>query len=51
MTAAASQGTGGAHSDLVVPEAIQQIAFADRILMNKIDLVTPAELGAITDQV
>lgn len=28
-------------------EAIEQIAFADRILLNKVDLVTPEELNAL----
>ncbi|MBN9691671.1 MAG: GTP-binding protein [Verrucomicrobia bacterium] len=33
------------------PEAKEQIAFADRILLNKIDLVTPEELAALEERV
>lgn len=31
-------------------EAVQQVAFADRILLNKTDLVTPAELRAVREE-
>ena len=44
------------HLDEVKPEgsineAEHQIAFADRILLNKLDLVTPAELEDIEDRI
>jgi G3E family GTPase len=32
-------------------EAIEQIAFADRVLLNKIDLVTPAELDELEPKI
>jgi G3E family GTPase len=32
-------------------EAIEQIAFADRILLNKVDLVAPAELDALESKI
>lgn len=35
--------------DGAVNEAVQQVVFADRILLNKCDLVTPEELQAIKD--
>jgi G3E family GTPase len=34
-----------------VPEAVQQLAFADRILLNKVDLVTEEELAMVMEQV
>ena len=37
--------------DGAVNEAVQQVAFADRILLNKIDLVTEAELDDVVDTV
>eukprot|EP00798_Chlamydomonas_sp_ICE-L_P022944 gene22944-30124_t len=37
--------------DGVVNEAIQQIAFADKILLNKIDLVTPEEKAAVVKRI
>ncbi|WP_370652051.1 CobW family GTP-binding protein [Phenylobacterium sp.] len=33
------------------PEAVEQIAFADQIILNKTDLVTPAELAAVEAQI
>ena len=35
--------------DNAVNEAVQQVAFSDRILLNKTDLVTPEELDAVED--
>ena len=37
-------------ADDAVNEAVQQVAFADRILLNKTDLVTPAELRAVREE-
>jgi G3E family GTPase len=37
--------------DGAVNEAVQQVAFADRILLNKIDLVSEAELAEVVDTV
>lgn len=36
VTVSAAAGGGGAHEGLAVPEAVQQLAFADRILLNKV---------------
>lgn len=33
-----------------VNEAVQQVAFADRILLNKTDLVSPAQLAAVREE-
>lgn len=44
-----NNGEKGAHGG--VPEAVQQLAFADRILLNKIDLVTDEELQAVVASV
>jgi len=49
--AASAAGEQGAHKGLTVPEAVQQVAFADRILLNKVDLVTEVELASVTEQV
>jgi len=35
----------------IINESVQQVAFADRILLNKIDLVTPAEKEDIVDRI
>ncbi|GFZ16620.1 cobalamin biosynthesis CobW-like protein [Actinidia rufa] len=35
----------------VVNEAVEQIAYADRIILNKTDLVTEAELGSLTQRI
>ncbi|XP_052170476.1 uncharacterized protein LOC127786830 [Diospyros lotus] len=35
----------------VVNEAVEQIAYADRIILNKIDLVTEAELDILTKRI
>ena len=51
IEAAASAGQEGAHTGLAVPEAVQQLAFADRILLNKVDLVTEEELAMVVEQV
>lgn len=37
------------HSD--TPEAVQQVAFADRVILNKIDLVTSVELEQLTQSI
>ena len=34
-----------------VNEAVQQVAFADRVLLNKVDLISPEELRAVKDTV
>jgi G3E family GTPase len=44
-----------AHIDEVKPagvenEALEQVAFADRIILNKVDLVHPCELAAVADR-
>ena len=44
------------HLDEVRPEgtvneAVQQVAFADRVLLNKVDLISPEELRAVKDTV
>ncbi len=46
----------GAHLDEVKPddsvnEALQQVAFADKILLNKIDLVKPEEKAALEERI
>ena len=38
-------------SEGAVNEAVEQIAYADRIVLNKTDLVAPAELRAVTDRI
>lgn len=43
---ASKKGQTGAHGPQSIPEAVQQIAFADRILLNKTDLVSAQELDA-----
>lgn len=35
----------------VVNEAVEQVAYADRIILNKIDLVTEADLEKLTDRI
>jgi G3E family GTPase len=45
----------GIHLDEIKPEgsvneALQQVAFADKILLNKIDLVTPEEKNALKER-
>ncbi|GKU95882.1 hypothetical protein SLEP1_g9183 [Rubroshorea leprosula] len=35
----------------VVNEVVEQVAYADRIILNKIDLVTEAELEKLTDRI
>ncbi|KAH9687160.1 CobW C-terminal domain-containing protein [Citrus sinensis] len=35
----------------VVNEAVEQVAYADRIILNKIDLVTETELGSLTERI
>ncbi|KAL1087452.1 hypothetical protein E1A91_D08G188600v1 [Gossypium mustelinum] len=35
----------------VVNEAVEQVAYADRIIMNKIDLVTEGDLEKLTDKI
>jgi G3E family GTPase len=48
-SAAAGTGAGAAGSN--ASEAALQIAFADRILLNKVDLVSATELGQVKDLV
>lgn len=37
--------------DGVVNEAVEQIAFADRIVLNKTDLVSAAEVASLEDRI
>lgn len=46
----------GSHLDEVKPEgveneSVEQVAFADKILLNKVDLVTPQEKLALVDKI
>ena len=38
-------------ADDAVNEAVQQVAFADRIVLNKLDLVNAAELAAVKEEI
>ncbi len=39
------------REDGVINEAVNQIAFSDRILLNKVDLVTPQQKAAVYDSI
>jgi G3E family GTPase len=56
MTTSTGNGTGsakrgGVHGPKSVPEAVQQIAYADRIILNKTDLVTSDELLKVISRI
>eukprot|EP01038_Epipyxis_sp_PR26KG_P007655 gene7655-10418_t len=44
-----TKSSNSAHGD--IPEAILQILFADRVLLNKVDLVTSEELEQVTSSI
>jgi G3E family GTPase len=39
------------REDGVINEAVNQIAFSDRILLNKVDLVTTQQKAAVYDSI
>jgi G3E family GTPase len=43
----AKGGGKGVHGAGSIPEAVQQIAFADRVILNKLDLVSEEELSEV----
>lgn len=47
----AKRGSTGAHGTQSIPEAVLQIAFADRVILNKTDLVSEEELHVTRDAV
>ncbi|XP_050287669.1 uncharacterized protein LOC126726452 isoform X4 [Quercus robur] len=47
----ALQNLNGVKPRFVVNEAVEQVAYADRIIFNKIDLVGEAELEVLTKKV
>lgn len=46
-----SGGSGGSGAHGGVPEAVLQISFADKVVLNKTDLVTPRDVQKLTHQI
>jgi G3E family GTPase len=46
-----SGGSGGSGAHGGVPEAVLQISFADKVVLNKTDLVTPRDVQKLTQQI
>lgn len=44
-------GSGGSGAHGGVPEAVLQISFADKVVLNKTDLVTPRDVQKLTQQI